>query len=736
MKNSVLLKVVRFCTLAALFIIPFIPLYVADNLFFPFITGKGFAFRILVEIAFAGWALLMLADKKYRPQFSWTAAIFGIFVVWMAIADALAVNPAKAFWSNFERMDGWITLIHLFVFFLMVGTIFAADKLWKKWWYTFLGVSAWLCGYGFLQTFGVLAIHQGSSRLDATFGNSDYLACYMIFAAAASLWLAFEAKSPEKKKGKKGFSFQTFNWLRYLLLVLTACEVLILFLTQTRGAVVGFVGAIGLGAILWILESGKKGRQIGGIVLAILILVIGGLYLARNEPIIAHSSLFGRLVTISVKDPETDTRLTIWHMALEGAEQKPVTGWGQEGFNYVFNKYYEPKLNDQEPWFDRAHNMYLDWLVAGGVPALLLFLALLGSAAYALYQRDVSRTERIILLSALAAYCFQGLFVFDNLFSYVPFAAILAIAYGSAARPIKSFEKIPELGQADFVTFGLPIAVIVLAVMVYFVNVPNIEAAGDIIPAITPSSDPTTNLAAFKQAYADGSYANQEITEQLLTFIESAVTNKSTSDAVKNELFSYGITQAQALESKIPNDARIHLEISSYYAAGGDFNDALKEVHIAEEQSPAKQAIIIQEGIEDIESGNIALGQIAFNKAYNLDTAFSDVAVYAAAGDILNGQAVLGKAILMKSYGTTAVDQDVILLAYYQTKDYPDFIATWKQRIIDQNNADTPEFGLAAAYADAGDVADAKAELQTIVTQHPEDASQVSSYLTQINGGS
>ena len=313
-------KAVWWITVGSLFIIPFLPLFVANNLFFPFITGKNFAFRILVEIAFVGWVLLMLVDAKYRPRFSWTAAIFGVFVVWMAIADAFAVNPAKAFWSNFERMDGWVTLIHLFLFFLVAGSIFAADKLWRKWWLTFLGVAAIICGYGFLQSAGVLAVHQGASRLDATFGNSDYLACYMLFAIAVSLWQAFETKI-------------TGTWskvLKYGLLVLTALEIVILFQTATRGAILGFVGAIGLGALLWMVESGKKGRRAAGAALLALLIVIGGFFLLRNTSFIQHDASLSRIANISLKDPETYTRFTIWHMAIEGFEQKPVTGWGQK----------------------------------------------------------------------------------------------------------------------------------------------------------------------------------------------------------------------------------------------------------------------------------------------------------------------------------------------------------------------------------------------------------------------
>ena len=64
-------SIARFAVLAPLFIIPFLALYISSDLFFPFITGKNFAFRALVEIAFVGYVVLALADKRYRPQFSW-----------------------------------------------------------------------------------------------------------------------------------------------------------------------------------------------------------------------------------------------------------------------------------------------------------------------------------------------------------------------------------------------------------------------------------------------------------------------------------------------------------------------------------------------------------------------------------------------------------------------------------------------------------------------------------------
>ena len=86
----------RYTVLAVLFLIPFIPLYVSSDQYFPFITGKAYLFRILVEIGTGAYILLALADKKYRPRFSWTLLLYGAFALWMLIADLSAVNPHKA----------------------------------------------------------------------------------------------------------------------------------------------------------------------------------------------------------------------------------------------------------------------------------------------------------------------------------------------------------------------------------------------------------------------------------------------------------------------------------------------------------------------------------------------------------------------------------------------------------------------------------------------------------------
>src|SRR3989338_6124912 len=208
----------RWVALGALFLLPFTPLIVANSYFFPFITGKAFYLRILIEIAVAGWVVLALLDKEYRPRFSWIGASVLGFVIWMFVADAFAPNALKAFWSNFERMEGWVLLVHLLGFFFAASAILRVEKKWRAWFLTSLGVSVAIVVYSLLQLSGTLAINQGSTRIDASLGNSAYLAIYFLFSVFIALWLALTESHP---------------WLKWSLIALAVIEVVLIFFTET-----------------------------------------------------------------------------------------------------------------------------------------------------------------------------------------------------------------------------------------------------------------------------------------------------------------------------------------------------------------------------------------------------------------------------------------------------------------------------------------------------------------------
>ena len=715
-------SVLRWTAISTLFLIPFLPLYVENHLFFPFITGKGFAFRILVEIATAAWAVLAIADRKYRPRFSWVLAIFAAFVLWMAVADFLAVNPHKAFWSNYERMDGWVMLIHAFMFSVVTGAFLSAEKLWKKWWLAFILAAALTCLYGVMQLLcagqacgagnAFFAIHQGGVRLDARMGNAAYLAAYLLFALAATAWQAIEAK----------------GWLRYSLMALAALETFILLATATRGAILGMLGGAALASALWAFTAGRKGRQAGASVLVGLVVLAGGFWLARDTSFVRNEPTLTRIASISLS--EGATRFTLWKLALEGVAERPITGWGQDGFNYVFNAKYQPALYAQEPWFDRAHNTFVDWLVAGGVPALLLFAALLIAAVAALLRApSLSRAERILLVSALAAYAVQALVVFDNLFTYVPLAAILAIAHAASSRKVRAIESLPEPAASKIDALYAPAALVAALLLAWFVNVPSMAAASNLIYALS-HPDAEKSLEYAKKAAEGGSFAQQEITEQLGAHLPSVMADATASDETKQAYAAFAFDRFNRELEEVPEDARFRVQYATALRAAGQYPAALEMSASALALSPKKQTIMIERGIEYWQAGDAKNARKAFDEAYALDTSFEELAAFAAAGAVIDGDLPASNQILLDAFGTTTVDRPVLYSAYYQAKRYPELVRVLALHVATEDSA-TARFQLATAYAIMGDYANGRRVVKEAVAKFPESAAQADALLAQ-----
>lgn len=712
--------IARWVTIGALFLIPFLSLYVSNGLYFPFITGKNFCFRILVEVAFAGWLVLAACDRRYRPRFSWTLVWYKTLAVWMLIADAFfALNSHKALWSNYERMDGWVTLAHLYLFLVVLSAVLSAENLWRKWWLAFIAGNALVCVYGLAQLAGLAAIHQSGTRIDATIGNAEYFAGYLLFAIAVTLWQALETRA-------KGMA-----WLRYALFGLAILQFILLFATGTRGTLIGLVAAGFFGSALWVFEAGKQGRKVAASIFAILVIVVGGLFLARDASFVKNSPNIDRLASVFSLKQALGPRITIWHMAVEGIKERPIVGWGQEGYNYIFNKYYEPSLYSQEPWFDRAHDVFLDWAVAGGIPALFFFLATLIAAALALYRAPVSRHERVLLLSALFGYGVQGLAVFDNLFTYIPLVAILGMAHMASSRPIKLMERAGEINDTKLDTVIAPAALVVGGLLVWFVNVPSVLAGQDLIDGLTPSDAPQARLESLKAAVDHGGLAHQEITEQLLSFASQEANDSAASQQVRQDIVDYAGAQANAELLRAPDDARLHLQYALFLRSIGDYKDAEGQSAIARANSPEKQIVIMEQGVEAFQQQQYAAAKDYFTQAYKLDTDYKDPIAYIAATDIVSGDVAGGKALLQQAYGTTTVAHQMLVLAYYQIKDWNDLIAVIKAELA-QNDTAATEFQLVAAYYQAGRIPEAIAQIRTTVQNHPEAAAQGNALLEQL----
>lgn len=716
-------QVARWVALGALFLIPFTPTIVANSFFFPFITGKAFYLRTLIELVVAAWLVLALVDKAYRPRFSWIGAAVVAFVAWMFIADCFALNVTKAFWSNFERMEGWVLLIHLLGFFFAAGAVLRVEKMfnWRAWFLTSLGASLFVTGYSLLQLAGTLAIHQGSTRIDATLGNSAYLAIYFLFMVFIALWLALTEK---------------YSWLKWSLIALAVLEAVLIFFTETRGTVIGLILGFALAALLTAITAGARPRRYALGALVLILIFAGGLYLGRNSSFVQNNHVLQRVTSISLSDGQT--RFTIWHMAFEGVLERPIIGWGQEGFNYVFNTFYDPSLYQQEQWFDRAHNAFIDWLTAGGFPAFLLYLSLFGSAIVLLWRSSqLSRSERTLLTAALVGYAVHNLFVFDNISSYLYFFAILALIDSQVARPIKWIDDIPVLSDSDGLIYALPISAVVCFTLIWFVNGTQMQTASNLITALSSSADPSTNIAIFQDFANHPVPQMQEIREQLVSFAGELVQSQGPTDDQKQQVVTLAVDQMKEQVAAYPKDAREWMELSYAYRTGGDYADALTAVQSAIALSPKKEEFYLEAGTIEWNLNDLAAAQKDFNTAYTLGPSFSDLALYAAAGDIADGEVEMGDLILSGTFGSINVDSDILSVAYYRGKLWPRLIALWKARAQAPGATVSTWFSFAEAYYAAGDDADAISTINAAVAKFPDDptvAASAAAAIKQIEG--
>ena len=306
-------KWLRYFIYAGIFIVPFIPWIVATSSYFPFITGKNFAFRVIVEIIFALWAILALRDKKARPEKSWILyAVLALGVIDI-LATFFGLNPYRSFWSNYERMDGLINLLHLSAYFVVLISVMRDKLIWFYLANTALLANIYIAIYGLMQLAGKTGVHQSATRLDASLGNSAYLAVYVLFMIFISIYLLVLVW-PKNKILAVGYG------------TLAVVDVAILYYTATRGAILGLLGGAFLTCLLLAVFRSGQTRKIAGVIIVLVILFVAGFYSIRNTDFVQKSQVLSRFAEMSLSGGTAGSRLMIWQMSWQGLKDRPLLG--------------------------------------------------------------------------------------------------------------------------------------------------------------------------------------------------------------------------------------------------------------------------------------------------------------------------------------------------------------------------------------------------------------------------
>ncbi len=787
--NSIMETILRRIVYICIFIVPFVALLVAGSspfsqmswrfagvasfiplpeLFFPFITAKAFVFRTVVEIMFAAWLLLALRDRVYAPKKS--VLLYGVvaLMVTSCLAWLFSENPHKSFWSNFERMEGFFMHLHFAAFFLVAGTMLSVERagqiagqLWRRYFNVSLGVATLIGLFGIAQLTGTAQIHQGSTRIDATLGNSAYFAVYALFHLFISIYFLVRYIKRERAPG-------TFSSTPYMYGAFALLQAVIVYYTATRGAIIGMGVGLLFVAVAYALRRGedkilrRTGYVVCSLFVAALILFVSlkNTAFVKNDPVLSRFSSLATLNFSSIASGEAKSRLTIWPMAIKGAMERPIVGWGQESFNYLFYKYYEPRMYNHEAWFDRAHNVFLDWLVSAGLLGFLAYLILYGAALVMLTRgsswsnrisewfsknrqpQDASTTSKLlpaestVFVGLLIAYFIHNIFVFDNNISYILFFGLLAWLHGMYG------EVFAEKGDRFGAWTGrnarwLGAAVIVAFVAVFWWgNVRNVMAAHNLAQAVGPvATGIDGNLSFFKAALANHSFADQEIRERLAQLASDAARQTNLAEDVKQRLVTLAIAELKTQLEETPNDVRLLYFYGALLGTYGRYQEALPYVTKAVELSPKKQMLRVMLGSIYLNMNNTEQGLEQFRIAYELEMSNPEAVIPYAAAAIIAHKDAIATDVLKKAYGTDLVPDNRIIQALVLAKRYDKLVLLFKQEVEAHPDNTGLRAALIESYYRAGDSAKAIAEARKAIADIPDFKADGEKYIQMIRGG-
>lgn len=424
--------------LLSLYAIALTPIIIGTSMIFPMVFPKAMFALAWSAVAIASALVWWTVMPHARPRADIFTAIMTAYAIILLLATIFSVHPTRALWSTAERATGVIFMLAMFSVSVVAASYFRALPHHLTRYVQYLcGVSILVACGAVLQIIDPTALYNISHRPASTFGNPMYLGGYAGMMLALSLYGVFAWWK---------------TWGRYLALIGVLLNAVALVASASRGAFLA-TGVVTLLAYGWVVLKNWNGRYqtYARVSIGVVALVIG-----IGAALVWYNPNTGLLKTTTLQ-----SRKIAWNIALRGAAEHPILGWGPEHFYYVFNKHFDPRsllFGSYETWFDRAHNTPIELLATTGAVGFIAYLM-----QYALWWWGALRRPRNWLLVACAAALgvnfVQNLVAFDHPGSLVMvyvIAGIIAAQHDS----IKQEEKKPPRWwiAAVIATFALLIA--------------------------------------------------------------------------------------------------------------------------------------------------------------------------------------------------------------------------------------------------------------------------------------
>jgi putative inorganic carbon (HCO3(-)) transporter len=273
-------------------------------------------------------------------------ALFTVFVAWAGISASLSNSSALA-------LSGWVVGLKLLVILFVALNALRTEKQIRYYLWLYLLCFMLSPGRGALQGYATENTVFGRAIWNYMYANPNDLAAYCMLAMGIALTLA---TSMQERK-----LYRMFAWASMILLVL------IIFLTQSRGAMLAAV--IAFGPLLLATFRKHRAALVYACVAAALVL-----YFVPQSAWdrFAHMRFLTSTETIAQADPEgsAENRYEIAIAAWDMTLSRPFVGSGPGT--------YIPTMGHDHPELGAksAHNTYLELSAELGFPGLILWCAM------------------------------------------------------------------------------------------------------------------------------------------------------------------------------------------------------------------------------------------------------------------------------------------------------------------------------------------------------------------------
>lgn len=684
---------VRRALLTIIFIIPLVSLVVTSTLFMPFVTGKAFLFRFLIELATGLWLLLIFCDKEYYPRRSWLMMSFVLLLAVTVLSNVVGVHPSRSFWGDFNRMGGFITLGHVGLYFLILSSTIKTGRLWHRFFIANVVASIGVIAVAIGQWMKYLPLHRDISemRLEGTFGNAGFLASYIllhIFFVLLLMWW---------KRGQP--------LTQFVLSVILFLYGIVLYQTATRGALIALIIALVGTALFFIFTTRKTYRARLGLVIGSCCLCIIGIifFLAQDSTVNQNNITLQRLHTLSISNIRNESRYYLWTIAWQSFKDHPLLGWGQENFYYAYYQHYQPELyNENEGYNDRAHNFFLDQLVTGGIVGLIAYVLLFSTVFYMLWghlgRKNFSRAEQCLITGFFIAYFINNSFTFDTMVTYLPVYTIFAFIQNT------SYKTASDLQQENTSRKGLPFAYILIIGAtifgIYYLNVRAWITTRNFTTGLTLfPQNAATSYQIFSETLVQApSFNLTEIRRELLIMLADQKRMAQSDPTSRSRFIILAESEINKQLAQRPFDPLFLYVAGSFLSNEKKYTEALIALERAQTISPQQQSILLKLVEVYIDMKEYAHAFQIAKETFELAPQFDTPRLVYAATALYTGRGKIASELIELTPQSVRMHNNQLLRAYIETGHMDQAISILEYRANENKNDTQAYISLAAAY--------------------------------------